>query len=176
MADVSYNLQVTGYKSYKVTPLNELNRLNGLNKDSFGAAAFYVELGKGAREGGVGGGDFLVREFVAKTGLGTSTGFFDFGFVDVIGSNGHVRKDVYVVGSNFDEAFADRKGMLVDVFADNDFAGDHLGQERYVLGVDAELAFNPRESDHVGVFRENGAVGRDDFKLHSLISAIAPFM
>jgi hypothetical protein len=38
------------------------------------------------------------------------------------------------------------------------------------------LAFNPRESDHVGVFGENGAVGRDDFKLHSLISAIAPFM
>jgi hypothetical protein len=125
-----------------------------------------VKLGKGTGEGGVGGGNFFVREFVAETGFGTSTGFFDFGFVDVIGGDGHVREDVNVIGCDFDKAFADGEGMLVDIFADNDFARDHLGQERYVLRVDAELAFHTRKGDHVGIFGESGAVGCDDFKLH----------
>jgi hypothetical protein len=139
-------------------------------------SAFDVELGEGTRQGGVGGSDFFVGEFVAETGFGASTGFFDFGFVDVVGGDGHVSEDVDVVRGNLDEAFANSEGVFLRLLADDDFAWNHLSQEWDVLGIDAELAFDTGESHHVGVFGEGGAVGRYYLELHSLISEMPPFI
>ena len=148
------------------------------------AAAFDVELGQGVGQGGVDGGGFFVVHVLGQAGFGAPPGFLGFGFVNLIGRDGHVGQDGHMVGGDFDEAVAHGQVDVLAVLAHDEFAGDKLGHEGDMLGIDAHFAFDAGEGDHFDVAGKGDGVGGDDFQFEgsghadqlSLISSMPPFM
>ncbi len=71
-----------------------------------------MELRKRPRQRRVDRRNFLVRDLLAKSGSRAFTRFRGFGFVDVLGRNGHVCDDRHTVMVDVDEPLPHREILL----------------------------------------------------------------
>ena len=60
---------------------------------SFALAALDAQLGQGASQRGVDGGDFFGGEFFLQASLGALPGFFGLGFVNLVGLDCQIGED-----------------------------------------------------------------------------------
>src|SRR5262245_49185437 len=96
-------------------------------------AAFDFQLGERVRQRGADERGFFVVEFFGKASLSAAAGFLSFGFVDVLGLDGHVGHDGNAVAGDFNETFPNSEKVTLVVLTGEDFARDDLSHERDVV-------------------------------------------
>src|SRR5215468_10181609 len=96
--------------------------------ESLAMVSFHAQLREGTGEGCVNRCDFFRGEFLLQPVRRSLTSFFCDSLINLLRGDCHVRRNRYMIICNLNQAFSNRKELIMAITANDHFSG---GKKRY---------------------------------------------